>query len=222
MHVDLSQTHVISFILHIGSSEDAQPWPLTIEDFHGKTHEVILTSGDVLLYESSKCLHGRPKRFNGSWYTSVFVHYAPRYGWDEVDHYKGQVYAIPPAWTETPTTNFEIPLKMIGPGLQEPSCTHQWCSLKYSKKWSGPRKEGILMTPGGEELPFDPKPFPCVDKDKRCPVRATRESNECKRNPVFMSVKCRKCCGLCATGRAPASEEMPSEPKSIAYVDKDQ
>jgi hypothetical protein len=35
MHVDKSQTHVISFILHIDSSEDAEPWPILIEDFDG-------------------------------------------------------------------------------------------------------------------------------------------------------------------------------------------
>lgn len=35
MHVDKSQTHVVSFILHIDSSEDAEPWPILIEDFNG-------------------------------------------------------------------------------------------------------------------------------------------------------------------------------------------
>jgi hypothetical protein len=37
MHTDRSQTHVISFILHIDSSEDAEPWPIMIEDFYGNT-----------------------------------------------------------------------------------------------------------------------------------------------------------------------------------------
>jgi len=35
-HVDKPQTHVISFILHIDSSEDAEPWPISIEDFQGR------------------------------------------------------------------------------------------------------------------------------------------------------------------------------------------
>ena len=69
MHLDKTNTHVVSFILHIGSSDDAEPWPIVIEDYLGNTHEIILTSGDMLLYESSKCLHGRPKRFKGSWYS---------------------------------------------------------------------------------------------------------------------------------------------------------
>ena len=69
MHVDKSQTHIISFILHIDSSEDAEPWPIMIEDLQGTTHEVTLTSGDILFYESSKCFHGRPRKFNGTWYS---------------------------------------------------------------------------------------------------------------------------------------------------------
>jgi len=59
--------HIISFILHIDSSEDAEPWPIFIEDFQGRTHEVILTPGDILFYESSKCFHGRPRPLSGSW-----------------------------------------------------------------------------------------------------------------------------------------------------------
>ena len=31
MHVDKVQTHIISFILHIDSSDDAEPWPIFIE-----------------------------------------------------------------------------------------------------------------------------------------------------------------------------------------------
>jgi len=77
MHVDKPDTHVISSILHIDHSDDSEPWPLIIEDFQGNTNEVVLESGDMLFYESSKCLHGRPKKFNGSWYTSVFTHYYP-------------------------------------------------------------------------------------------------------------------------------------------------
>jgi hypothetical protein len=38
MHVDKPQSHVISFILHIDSSEDAEPWPILIEDFHGSKY----------------------------------------------------------------------------------------------------------------------------------------------------------------------------------------
>jgi hypothetical protein len=206
MHVDKSSTHVVSFILHIDSSEDAEPWPIVIEDFHGNTHEVILTSGDVLLYESSKCLHGRPHRFNGSWYSSVFGHYYPKYGWTEVDHTLEKHYSIPPQWREDPTTQYEIPLQMIGTGMMEPSCPKEWCQTKYSKKWSGPGKEGILMTPGGEEVPFEPKPVLCEDKNPMCPEWVSWTSNECKRNSKFMLHDCKKSCGHCTIGMGVTEE----------------
>ena len=51
MHVDKSNTHVISCILHIDRSEDAEPWPIVIEDFQGNTNEVYLANGDMLFYE---------------------------------------------------------------------------------------------------------------------------------------------------------------------------
>lgn len=35
VHVDKSATHIISFILHIDSSDDAEPWPILIEDYQG-------------------------------------------------------------------------------------------------------------------------------------------------------------------------------------------
>jgi len=77
MHIDKAATHVISSILHVDHSEDSDPWPLVIEDFQGNTVEVVLEAGDMLFYESSKCFHGRPTKFNGSWYTSLFTHYKP-------------------------------------------------------------------------------------------------------------------------------------------------
>lgn len=38
MHVDKSQTHIVSFILHIDSSDDAEPWPILIEDYNGSKY----------------------------------------------------------------------------------------------------------------------------------------------------------------------------------------
>jgi hypothetical protein len=38
MHVDKARSHVISFILHIDSSKDSEPWPILIEDFHGSKY----------------------------------------------------------------------------------------------------------------------------------------------------------------------------------------
>ena len=85
------------------------------------THEVTLTSGDILFYESSKCFHGRPRPFNGTWYSSVFVHYYPTHGYKETFDEMGKVNRIPPHWADEPTSQYEIPLRMHGTTMEEPS-----------------------------------------------------------------------------------------------------
>jgi hypothetical protein len=57
MHVDRTQTHVISCIYHIASSDDAEPWPIVIEGYDGTTNSVVLKPGDIMLYESAKVRH---------------------------------------------------------------------------------------------------------------------------------------------------------------------
>jgi hypothetical protein len=158
MHVDKQQTHIISFIYHIDSSDDAEPWPIFIEDFNGNTHEVILTPGDILFYESSKCFHGRPKKLNGSFYSSLFVHYYPAHGWYEQNHELEAHYAVPPHWKEDPQGERKAErLEMSGTSLTEPGCPHDWCRAKDSIKWSGPGEDGFWIAPTMEKFPFHPK-----------------------------------------------------------------
>jgi hypothetical protein len=149
MHIDKTQTHVISCILHIASSEDSEPWPIMIEDFEGNLNEAILTSGDVLLYESGKCFHGRPKALKGSWYTSVFVHFFPKGDWQKIDHELESHYAIPPFWNEVPATNDPYPkLRVVGTGMEEPECQDIWCDLNKTVKWNGPAEKDFVITTG--------------------------------------------------------------------------
>jgi hypothetical protein len=159
MHVDKTQTHIISFILHIDSSDDAEPWPIFIEDFHGRTHEVILKPGDMLFYESSKCFHGRPRRLNGSWYSSLFVHYYPKHGWYDLNHELEAHYAVPPIWSVDPPANVPnqyTKLQMAGTSLKHPDCPDEWCYTQHSVKWSGPGKDGYWIDPFGNNHPFNP------------------------------------------------------------------
>lgn len=166
MHVDRKQTHVVSFILHIDSSADAEDWPIFIEDFHGNTHEVTLTPGDILFYESSKCVHGRPTKFNGAWYTSVFVHYYPKEGWKEIDHDLEAHYAIPPHWNINPVGKLTQPkLEMIETSFAEPECPHSWCRTQDTIQWSGPAEHGFIIHPNQKRAPFSPKIVP--DKGHR-------------------------------------------------------
>ena len=146
MHIDQPDTHVISCILHVGHSEDSEPWPLFIEDFQGNTNEVLLEPGDMLFYESSKCLHGRPRRFNGSWYSSLFVHYHPL-DWDVETASLEAHYAIPPHWsTPEPPDDQWDELDIVGASLKEPTCPDEWCATKNTVKWHGPAIDGQVMS----------------------------------------------------------------------------
>jgi len=148
MHVDKARTHIISCILHIDHSEDSEPWPIVIEDLQGNTNEVVLESGDMLFYESSKCFHGRPHKFKGSWYSSIFVHYYP-VGWD-VDKRMSEVhYAVPPHWiNKPPEETDQDKLVMVGTSMKEPDCENVWCSLKNTVKWRGPAIDGEVISAG--------------------------------------------------------------------------
>lgn len=159
MHVDKKQTHIVSMIYHIDSSDDAEDWPIYIEDFQGRTHEVILAPGDILFYESAKCLHGRPKAFNGSWYSSIFIHYYPTEGWQEDDHTMDAHYIIPPDWGRVEEGKAETPLKMVGTSFKEPECPNGWCATQDTVKWSGPGVDGYWIDPNQAKHEFVPRRF---------------------------------------------------------------
>jgi hypothetical protein len=79
MHVDKPHSHVISSIVHIAHQydDDAAPWPIDVEDTEGRLHSVSLEPGQMLFYESAKCVHGRMSELRGKYYGSIFVHYQP-------------------------------------------------------------------------------------------------------------------------------------------------
>ena len=194
MHIDRPKTHVISFILHIDSSDDAEPWPILIEDLQGNTHEVILTSGDLVFYESSKVFHGRPHTFKGTWYSSVFVHFYPT-GYQETFDENGPVYSIPPHWEKQPEHHDEVPLQMHQTGFEEPTCPNGWCASQDTIKWEGPAETGFWTAPNGHKFPFEPKLLSCVDGNYRCAQWAN--TDECTKNPRYMTSVCRKSCSTC-------------------------
>ncbi|KAL3822175.1 hypothetical protein ACHAXA_008191 [Cyclostephanos tholiformis] len=152
MHVDESRTHVISSILHVGHDPDGVPWPLIIEDLHGNTNEVYLEAGDMLLYESSKCFHGRPTRYIGGWYSSLFTHYYP-VDWDADSIVMDAHYRVPPEWNEVPEERKDAgrdegasggdPTELVvtETSFNEPDCEHGWCNLVDTIKWERP--EGL-------------------------------------------------------------------------------
>lgn len=102
MHHDKVQTHVISSIVHIAHEydNDDEPWPIQIEDHDGNLHSVNLEPGEMLFYESAKCLHGRMTELKGRYYGSIFLHYQPvdKSIWDwSVDRL---INLVPPHWKD--------------------------------------------------------------------------------------------------------------------------
>lgn len=73
-HTDRPTTHHISSIVIVDKKIN-EDWPLQIQDHTGKWHEIYTNPGDMILYESAICKHGRIKPLNGEYYRNFFVHY---------------------------------------------------------------------------------------------------------------------------------------------------
>lgn len=125
MHHDKVHSHVISSICHIGHQYDNpnEPWPIEIEDHYGNLHAVNLEPGDMLFYESAKCLHGRMRTFKGSYYGSIFLHYQPvdRNIWSyDVEQV---IASVPPHWRKGISDDNEKGSRWAGAALTTDSRT---------------------------------------------------------------------------------------------------
>eukprot|EP00349_Pseudokeronopsis_sp_Brazil_P001488 CAMPEP_0202960736 /NCGR_PEP_ID=MMETSP1396-20130829/4886_1 /ASSEMBLY_ACC=CAM_ASM_000872 /TAXON_ID= /ORGANISM="Pseudokeronopsis sp., Strain Brazil" /LENGTH=354 /DNA_ID=CAMNT_0049680143 /DNA_START=206 /DNA_END=1270 /DNA_ORIENTATION=+ len=67
---------VSSCIINVDQDLD-EPWPIEVYDHNGKAYNVTMEPGDIVLYESSTVLHGRPFPLKGRYYANVFVHFEP-------------------------------------------------------------------------------------------------------------------------------------------------
>jgi prolyl 4-hydroxylase len=74
MHKDKVETHHISCIIIV--DEDGEKWPLDIKDHTGKLHHVYAKPGDMIMYESAVCEHGRTTPYPGNFFRNMFVHYS--------------------------------------------------------------------------------------------------------------------------------------------------
>ena len=54
--------------------EYEKPWPIWIKDYAGKSHEVPLEEGDMVVYHGTELEHWREK-FDGNTQTQLFMHY---------------------------------------------------------------------------------------------------------------------------------------------------
>ena len=80
-HVDRDPL-ITSAIINVGQDVD-EDWPLEVYDHAGVAHNITMTPGDMILYESHSVLHGRPFSLQGRYFANVFVHFKPIFEEDE-------------------------------------------------------------------------------------------------------------------------------------------
>lgn len=76
-HVDRQPTHATSLIINVAQGDIREPWAIEVYDFADRLHEVEMSPGDIVYYESARCLHGRMKPLQGGYYVNLFAHYRP-------------------------------------------------------------------------------------------------------------------------------------------------
>lgn len=73
-HYDrLSELHISGIILVDEKSNT--PWALEIQDHFGNWESIVIKPGQMILYESAICSHGRNIPFNGEYFRNFFIHY---------------------------------------------------------------------------------------------------------------------------------------------------
>jgi len=75
-HCDRMNTHAISAIINVDQDVE-EDWPLEIYNHDGVPTNITMKPGDLVLYESASCQHGRPYSMKGNQYVNMFVHYRP-------------------------------------------------------------------------------------------------------------------------------------------------
>lgn len=77
-HVDRTSTHATSLIINVAQQNIREPWKVEIYDHADRLHEVEMQEGDIVYYESARCLHGRMRPLKGDFYVNLFSHYRPK------------------------------------------------------------------------------------------------------------------------------------------------
>merc|ERR1712167_21675 len=68
---------LVSAVIQIDQKVD-EGWPLEVVHPHKPgLYEVYLQPGEIVLYEGARLQHGRPQRFVGTEFASIFSHFHP-------------------------------------------------------------------------------------------------------------------------------------------------
>jgi prolyl 4-hydroxylase len=82
-HTDRVATHHVSSIIIVDKDlrcgcqhkEFGDDWALDIQDHNGNWNKVYANVGEMILYESARCAHGRVDSFQGTYFRNFYVHY---------------------------------------------------------------------------------------------------------------------------------------------------
>lgn len=75
-HTDRLDTHHISCIIIVDKDLNGEEdWPLQIQAHDGTWTEVYAEPGQMIIYESVACEHGRPTPFQGNYFRNFYAHY---------------------------------------------------------------------------------------------------------------------------------------------------
>ena len=87
-HVDQKETnHVFGTILHLARNLDLnKDWPLEVIGFDGRPVRMTMAPGEMVMFEASKVIHGRPLPLEGEYYINTFFYYRPKRHKHDVTH----------------------------------------------------------------------------------------------------------------------------------------
>ena len=82
-HTDTVTTHHIASIIIVDkdlrcgcrNKKYADDWALDFQTHDGNWHKVYAEVGEMIMYESAICEHGRSEPFGGTYFNNCFVHY---------------------------------------------------------------------------------------------------------------------------------------------------
>lgn len=75
-HYDrVEELHVSGIILVDEKSDKSWSWALEIQGHDGKWEAIVIKPGQMILYESATCSHGRNLPFQGEYFRNFFIHY---------------------------------------------------------------------------------------------------------------------------------------------------
>lgn len=86
LHVDAGETHVMSATYNIAQRRQNKPWPLAFVEPGGHVSKVEQQPGQMVFYEGSSGMHGRPEPLDGEEFVSIYFHFRPK-DWHEM-YYK--------------------------------------------------------------------------------------------------------------------------------------